>query len=316
MTYRLLVNPLAKGAYFDAYLDVGRAELEAHFPNRDMEVVSVGGLDFFRLSLHDDELSAAARCSVVQGIFREEPSGALWPCDIHPDLRLPEALVYGAKYRGKTHELVTQLALNLALLHHRGERPPTTVLDPLAGRGTTLLWGLRYHLNGRGLEIDPHARDALHAHLKKQCKLHRISHSAERGTIGGRGRSKEGSFTHFSLGGQNLRLVTGDAAEARRLLSQQRFDLLVSDLPYGIEFKSRNDPSLLGLVQRCLPSWSESLRPGAAMVLVFNRYQPRRPELEALLHREGYEVAHFAAPHRMSESIQRDLMVATRPTDP
>lgn len=312
MTLRLLVNPLAKGAYFDAYLDVAMSELRAHVPAVDVEAVSVGGMDFLRLPLRDDQLSVVSRLSFVQGGFREAAENTLIPLDLRPDFDLPEGFVYGAKYRGKTHELVTQLALNLALLYYRGEDSPRALLDPMAGRGTTLLWGLRYRLQSRGVEVDPQAREALHAHLKKQTKLHRVSHTAERGSGGARGRNKDGSFIYFTFGERNLRMVTGDAADVSRLLNGQRFELVVADLPYGVEFRQRGE-SAMERLQRCLPAWAESLRPGGTMVLIFNTYQPRRQELDALMSSAGLFVESFSAPHRMSESIVRDLIVASRP---
>ncbi|MEO1271450.1 MAG: hypothetical protein AAFX99_25430, partial [Myxococcota bacterium] len=132
--------------------------------------------DSITADLPDDGLAVAARLACVQGMFRVDEVGRLTPLDLQPDFRLPPSLVYGAKYRGKTHELVTQLALNVAVAHCRTGSPPQTLLDPMAGRGTTLLWGLRYGLHGRGIEQDQGALDDLHRHIKRQTKLHRIKH--------------------------------------------------------------------------------------------------------------------------------------------
>ena len=50
--------------------------------------------------------------------------------------------MFGTKYRGKTHELLTQYMLNLGLFHLRPTRTQkVTLLDPMCGRGTTLPLG-------------------------------------------------------------------------------------------------------------------------------------------------------------------------------
>jgi hypothetical protein len=49
------------------------------------------------------------------------------------------------------------------------------------------------------------------------------------------------------------------------------------------------------------------------MVLVFNSLQPKRAELCSLFVEQGLVLQDFSAPHRMSESILRDLLVFTKP---
>jgi hypothetical protein len=312
MKLKLLVTPLAKGAYFDAYLDVARAELQAHFPGVDAELEQVGGLDLLAVELDEDSLPIAARLSFVQGAFRTEDTGRLVPLALQSDLLLPDAIVFGAKYQGKTNELVTQLAINLGLRFCATTRPQKTLLDPMAGRGTTLLWGLRYGIDSTGIERDPDARDALHNHLKRQAKLHRIKHSHRKGFVGRKNRSGSGAFGLYEMAGHSLRLITGDSRRAPDLLGGQRFDLIVSDLPYGVRFKGDSHRSPLELVEACAGGWLASLRDGGAMVLIFNRYQPTREQLEEAMAGPESRALDFSAPHRMSESIVRDLFVVTR----
>ena len=256
-----------------------------------------------------------SRLSFVHGIFEVvDPEGPrLVPLERQPGFLLPDSYVYGAKYRGKTHELVTQLALNLALRYRRGQRPARTVLDPMAGRGTTLLWALRYGLDGRGIEQDPRALDELHAHVKKQTKLHRTKHRHHRGVVGPKRRDQVGRYVHYDLHDRQLRLVTGDSRSATELLGGQRFDLVVSDLPYGVQFGGTKREGLRELVAACAEAWVSCLKEGGAMVLVFNTYRPTRAELTEIFTAHGGRMEDFSAPHRMSESIVRDLLVVTKP---
>lgn len=312
MQLRLLVSPLARGAYFDAYLDVARAELRAHLPGVDVASHRVGGLDLFAVEADEAALPALARLSFIQGVFLEDAAGGLVPLELEPGFLLPEALVFGAKYQGKTNELMTQLAINLGLRYCATDRSEMTLLDPLAGRGTTLLWGLRYGLDATGIEQDPEAPRALHNHVKRQAKLHRIKHSHHKGFVAKKNKRGAGAFVRYELAGHSLRLITGDSARATDLLAQQRFDLVVSDLPYGVRFKGGARRGPQELIAACADGWLASLRKGGAMVLVFNAYQPGRDELMAAFARPGYTVEEVSIPHRMSESIVRDLLVVTR----
>lgn len=311
MRIQLLVSPLAKGAYFDAYLDVAGAELAVHWSG-DVELTQIGGLDLLALEVEEGaSLADLARLSFVQGIFRTEGAGLI-PLEPGSDLVLPEAVVYGAKYQGKTNERVTQMALNLALHFCATGRAGKTLLDPMAGRGTTLLWALRYGIDSSGIELDAAARGALHNHLKKQTKLHRIKHSHCDGRVGKKSRSGVGEYSLYEMAGHSLRLITGDSRHAPELVGGQKFDLIVADLPYGVRFRGSSKQSLTELVQECAPVWLARLRAGGAMVLVFNSYQPSRAELEAAFSGEGVRVEDFSAAHRMSESIVRDFFVVTR----
>lgn len=312
MKLKLLISPLAKGAFFNAYLDVAQAEFRTHFPGVDSEIEQVGGFDFLVMELEEASLPTVARLSFVQGAFRDDEAGRVVPLALQGDFLLPEAVVFGAKYQGKTNELVTQLAINLGLRFCTTNRSQKSLLDPMAGRGTTLLWGLRYGVNATGIEQDPDAPQALHNHLKKQAKLHRIKHSYREGFVGKKSRSRIGAFSLYEMAGHNLRFITGDSRRAPDLLGKQRFDLIVSDLPYGVRFKGDSRRSPLELIEVCAEGWLASLREGGAMVLVFNAYQPTREELAAVFAGPSFRIEDFSAPHRMSESIVRDLFVLTR----
>lgn len=295
--FRLLITPLARGAYFRDTLEVARAELHAH--GFESEPVSIGTLNFLDIDKIADGTEAGrvlTRLSVAQAIF-EVDGNTLRPLNHRPEFLLPPDLVFGAKYPGKTHEIVTQLAINLALRH--AIRDVKTLIDPMAGRGTTLLWALRYGLNARGIEKDPQALDAFHAHVKKQTKLHRLKHQHDAGFIGKKGH---GRFIRYTFGEHSAQLIHGDSRDAETLMGRQRFDTLVTDLPYGIRFD-------VGALQSLTAAWIKRIQPGGTMVLIFNRYRPKRKNLIEWIEGNGMEIQPFEAPHRMSEAIVRDLVV-------
>ena len=93
MQIRILVSPLAKAAYFDAWAEVAQAELAAC--GIDASQVSVaGGMDFLEVDASEGELKSLARMSFAQGLFRVEGEG-LVPLETSADFSWPEALVYG-----------------------------------------------------------------------------------------------------------------------------------------------------------------------------------------------------------------------------
>lgn len=294
----LLINPLARGAFYGELVDVARQELRL-VTGLEGELVQRGPLDFLRVRAVPGP--ALLRLSFVQGLFRVDGE-ALVPLDLQAGLLLPEDLVWGVKYRGKTHELMTQLALNLALAH--GPEAATTLLDPMAGRGTTLLWAQRYGLDAWGIEQDGKAPADLTRHVRKQAKLHRIKH-----TLGAGGKGKPGAFVDVRFPETRLRLITGDSRKAPELLQKKRFELLVTDLPYGVQFTGAGKRNPLKVLESCAPAWRASLVPGGAAVLIYNRLLPRREALAPVFSDAGFEVLDVQLPHRMSESIERDVLV-------
>ncbi|HCH66389.1 MAG TPA: hypothetical protein DFR83_26535, partial [Deltaproteobacteria bacterium] len=228
MRFDLLVDPRADGAYFADTLSVARAELLLHAPTCEPAVIEHPMFTRLRVDAPREALPTLARLSFVQGIFAVDGEH-LTVESAEPAHRLPAALVYGAKYRGKTHEILTLLALNVARATCTVPvETPLKVLDPMAGRGTTLLWAARLGWSATGIERQTGAVADFQRHVKKQCKLHRIKHKETRGTVGRKGRSGTGNFVRYSFGEPTIRLITGDARKTRPLLQGERFPLIVT----------------------------------------------------------------------------------------
>ncbi len=310
MKLSLLVSPEAKAAYFKDYLAVASSELIQVTGISGIELRHVGALDFIELEAEEPQLEQLARLSFVQGIFRKE-NNLLSPLARVPAFQLHEDFVFGAKYRGKTNERLTQLLINVGLSvldARQGEQ--IKLLDPMCGRGTSLLWGMRYGLNGRGIEQDPKALAEIRQSVKKWTRLHRVRHQLNEGFIGKANKQHRGKFLEFTANETNIKMITGDAREAPALLKGEKFHLLVSDLPYGVQHvTTAGTRNPLQVLEACAGGWSESLKTGGAMVLAFNSYLPRRDELLDLFRQYQLEPMEFRAPHRMSESIVRDVVV-------
>ncbi len=311
----LLVSPLARGAWFAEHLDVALAELRAHFPEAPAAARDLHGMAVVDVDLPADALPSVARLSWLQGAFERRPAGLLRPVPLDRTLALPAELVDGAKYRGKTNEMMTRLAIELGLRFSNVDaKYPPKLLDPVAGRGTTLLWAARLGIEARGIERDATALDDFERHVKRQTKLHRIKHRFARGFVGRKNREGRGRFAHVEFAVSGVKLIAGDSAEAAELLGGERFTMVVGDLPYGVQHVERGGTrNPLENIRACAPAWARCLRPGGALVLVFNSLQPRRAALAQVFADEGLVEQPWRAPHRMSESIVRDVLVMTRP---
>ena len=311
MKLQILINPQCKGAYFSDVLDVACAELRCVYPDLDIEILVQGSASFLLVDLPIEECSKIIRLSFVQCIFEFCDGNFLRILATHPNFLIPEEIVFGNKYKGKTNELVTQLAINLGLHyapHVEGKK--TKILDPMAGRGTTLLWAARYGIDAVGIEKNPDALEHFCRHVKKQCKLHHIKHKYTKGNIGKKNKDGVGAFHAVEWEHSKNTLIVADSSNLSPNIISERFHVIVTDIPYGIQFLGKNNQrNPLQLIEDCAVSWADRLYAEGIIVIIYNALQPKRNELTDIFVKIGLEVLPFSAPHRMSESIKRDVLV-------
>ncbi|PZM50447.1 site-specific DNA-methyltransferase, partial [Salmonella enterica subsp. enterica serovar Derby] len=128
------------------------------------------------------DLAAVARSSAALACF-EYRGDLLAPLELPQVDVVDEDLVTIPKYRGKTNEQFTRLLLNLTLASlegrcatRRDEGQRLAILDPLAGRGTTLECAWRAGHNGFGVEQDAKAVEALAAHVTTWLRRKHLKH--------------------------------------------------------------------------------------------------------------------------------------------
>ncbi|MEM9580490.1 MAG: hypothetical protein AAF891_07355 [Pseudomonadota bacterium] len=307
MTLSLLISPEARGAYFADYLSVADAELRACFPGVDVTHRAIGDLDF--LDLAEGDPNALCRLSFVQGVFTRN-GASLTPLAVSPDWALHRDFIFGSKFKGKTNERLTQMLLNVGLAVIGKPAGDVTLLDPMCGRATTLLWAMAYGMRAFGIDEDKNALPDVMRNVRKWAKLTRAKHQIEQGFVAKKNKKGDGAFLDFRAGGTSMRLVQGDAVRAPEIFRKRHFDLIVSDLPYGVQHTSGTSRNPLKTLKGCAMFWKTCLAEGGAVVLAFNRNNPKRKALEAVFADAGWQIADFQAPHRMSESIVRDILIA------
>ncbi|MEC8050733.1 MAG: hypothetical protein VX210_08055 [Myxococcota bacterium] len=311
MHYSLLISPLTQSAFFKESTDIAVAEVEFMTGVKPAHR-KVGTLEFLELDFEGPP-QTLSRLSTIAGIFSRTETG-LSPLDITPEFGLPRELVFGAKYPGKTNEVLTHLALNIASkLSSTAHGQQATLLDPMAGRGTTLLWATRYGFEADGIEADSKALVDFQREVKKCTKLQRIKHKEDGGQLPHLKKADDGRYSSFDFKTAKARLIHGDSRELHRFLGQKkRYSMLVSDLPYGVQHFAGKERNPLNTLRDAASTWSKALKAGGAMVLIYNAFIPKRSEIVEVFQENNLKLHDESFSHRVSESIKRELVIFTK----
>lgn len=318
----LLLAPAANRVYADQAPRLLAAEVAALCPDVTVEPTTRAGVDYLALSGSPD-LAALGRSSAALALFAEAGS-LLDPVELSRGDLFDDDLVTIQRYPGKTNEQFTRLLVNLTLSAVRRDAP-YTILDPLCGRGTTLLTGWTLGHDVAGVERDEKAIEQLRAFLSTYLRRKRIKHHVSLDPLrrDGRhlGRRLEATA---AVGARSLSLgvLPGDAADSGRLWGRRTFDAVVADAPYGVvhgalagrgEGRDRSPEALLAAA---LPAWAGQLRSRGALGLSWNTLTLPRERLVALVADAGLEVLdeppYVGLEHRVDSSILRDVLVATK----
>jgi len=269
----------------------------------------IGGVPYVTFEadeLTDRDAAYLANLSSIYALF-ELRGDALHPRELHRLDRFDDDLLTIQRYTGKTNEQFTRLLLNVALAVAGGG---TRVLDPVAGRGTTLNAAVVRGLSAAGVERDGKAVEAYEAFFKTWLKDKGVKHRFEAGRIRRDGKVV-GRRLEWSLpGGQSVTMVHDDTRAAAEHFRRGSFDAVVADLPYGVQHTA----SPGSLVADALGGWASLLRPGGGVALAFNRKTLRRADLADTVAAAGLEVVEADGfEHRVDQAIQRDVLLAVKP---
>jgi hypothetical protein len=340
--YALLLRASANRVYGAAALDLARAEVATLDRGVLGGVVestrreSLGGVGYLVLDTTADlagmALQALSNLSSMHALFGIEGE-LLRPVSIAPRVVMDEDVTTIQRYSGKTNEAFTHLLVNVALAESgalprllAGDR--VTMLDPACGRGTSLNRAVVYGMDAHGIEVDQRDVEAYTTFILTWLKDKRLKHQLQQAKLRkgrdtpahritvtyGRGRDRS---TH-----RVVDIIHDDTLGARTHLKARSIDVLVCDLPYGVQHGAQAgaagwERGPAALLQGALPVWTELLRPGAAMALAWNHHTLDRSDLVALVAEAGLELRAAADDgsfvHRVDRSITRDVLVAVRP---
>jgi len=341
--YALLLRASANRVFGESAYGLAQAELAA-LDRRllggmvgGVERTTIGGVDYLVVdatrALDDVSVAALANLSALHATYEVDDDGRFRPVPVAPRQLLDEDLVTIQRYAGKTNESFTHLLVNVALAAAgdaferllAGER--LRLLDPACGRGTSLNRAALYGMDACGIDADQRDLEAYELFFTTWLKDKRMKHKVTRATLR-KGRPAPAHRVTVTYGAGKdpdahrvVDVVHDDTVSGRDHFGARSMDVLVCDLPYGVQHGSRPTADALDrgperLLEAALPVWLDLLRPGAAAGLAWNRRTLARPRLVALAEGAGFSVA---APdddsfvHRVDRSITRDVLVAIRP---
>ena len=354
--FAFLVLPSHNRVYADAAPALARAELAvlaAALPGAGIEPGSaaetaIGGVPYVTFEageLSQRDADALANLSALYALF--EVAGdlqrpVLRPVPLRRLDRFDDDLLTILKYPGKTNEQFTKLLLNVTLASsafaaEAGTRR-LTVLDPLCGRGTTLNQALMYGFDAYGADLDARDVEAYATFIQRWLKDKRLKHQADFSPVRRDRRVVAKRLTaqfaatkdEYKAGDvQRLDVIEADTARIGEFFRKESADLVVADLPYGVQHGSHATGghgaarpgalarSPLDLLRSAAPAWAKALRPGGALGISWNTRVARREDAADALTAAGLDVLdteeYRAFRHRVDQAITRDILVARKP---
>ena len=286
-------------------------------------------LVFEAQELNEAAWAAISRHSAICLAAQLRDDGALQPVARACSGWLPEDLPHVLKYKGKTNADFTYLMLHCAraasaFAHEPG---PLRILDPMCGKGTTLMCALCENCDAVGVDTDAKAIREAESYLERSLKLHRIKHRRASGALT-LPDGKSARWSEYALAPDaqimrtsplSVRMIHGDAGGLDALIRPQSCHLAVCDLPYGVQHAPRENgamSSLARLVERVLPGCVRALKPGGAVAFAFNLNTLRRAEVATHMESAGLEV--MSQPpyddfsHWVEQAVERDVVIARK----
>ena len=265
-------------------------------------------------------------------VFMAEKHGtSLVPLPVSPDLYMPEELPEVLKYKGKTSPTLMRMMMNtaVALSPFAHSVSPLTVLDPLCGRGTGLYCALLAGYHAVGIEQDRRDVKEIVDYFSRFLKLNRLKHAVSLRGATVRGcsvpmhefvfASTKEAFVRGDI--RRLSVFEGDTGLAGSLLRKSPANILLADLPYGIQHapqeNSHRTDSMEHMLSRVLPAWKSALVPGGVIVLSYNTLTLKPLRLRDLLNEAGFSPVNdpvfSGLTHSVEQAIVRDVIFAAVP---
>ncbi len=347
MQYLILQHPGHNRVYYNVAGKMAEAELALALPAlsvsaRASGIHDVAGVRYLGFetegALSAGDWTLLSRLSFVFAFFH-------WKKEGEQDILLPirkTAYEYVdnkisslLKYQGKTNELFTKMMVNVALLSSDfSGQENLQLLDPVAGKGTTLFEALVYGMHAYGIELAEKSVHETAVFFKKYLETERFKHVADKRQVAGTNRHSAVMMHEFTFASdkeafkqealqKKLGILVGNTTLADTYFKANRFHFLVGDLPYGIFHGNAAEKKSAGvsrnpsdLLRECLPAWHKVLKKDGIVVIAWNSFLVSRFQLAKVFAENNFEVFHEPPydklEHMVDQSIKRDILVARR----
>jgi len=345
-TFVALLTPSSNRVYAGAAPAVTSAELRVlglqalGATVTDVRPTTIAGVPYLEVTLEGKpRAEVLGQLAAVHALFSREGE-LLRPVPLTRTERFDDDLLSIPKYPGKTNEQLTRVLLNVTLASTAwaGDMASRrfSLLDPMAGRGTTLSWALSLGHDAAGVEIEGREVEAYAAFLTTYLRRKRVKHQIDLHPVRRSGKHVA-DLLEAQLGvdkdayrageRQSLELYAADTLSTAELFGKRRFDVVVTDAPYGVAHGSRSGGAGSGrsgvrqrspaaILEAAVPGWAAVLRTGGAMGIAWNTHGLARKDLAQICTGAGLTVCddepYLGLAHRVDAGIHRDLLVARK----
>ncbi len=342
--YALLCNPGHNKVYFETSLALAVSEISVVATNMtekpsDIQNEIISAINYITFTtenkLSESDLHTVSALSFVFAIFEiveVNDKTCFVPTEKSAKPFVHDSISSMLKYSGKTNELFTRMMINIAynLQPNKGK---IKMLDPVAGKGTTLYEGLIKGFDSYGIEVGDKVVNEAYHFVKKFCENNKYKHKTDKIRVSGPNKSytatkydvdiavtkedfKDKKFTKFEM-------ISGNSINANDFYKKNFFDIIVGDLPYGVQHGNvtnekqssltRNPTQLL---RACLPVWKEVLKTGGVVVISWNSNVMSREKVADIFNEKGFTVfdedVFLSFEHRVDQAVMRDIIVAKK----
>ncbi|MCU4174693.1 TRM11 family SAM-dependent methyltransferase [Carboxylicivirga sp. N1Y90] len=345
--YLILQHPGHNRVYYNVAGELALAELQIagskfETPCRAVRLIEIAEIRYLSFEveseLSSNDIGVLSRLSFVFAIYKVlniDGEECLKPIAIKDYAYVDAKISSLLKYPGKTNELFTKMMVNVALLSSNFNYDTNIqLLDPVAGRGTTLFEASVYGFNATGIEIESKSVHEATVFFKKFIQTERYKHQNDKRQISGNNKKEAIYVQEFEFAPtkemfkieelkRKLAYVNGSSQNVESYFKANTFHLIVGDLPYGIAHGNSSthrsasitrNPS--EMIEQCADGWFKVLKKGGVIVLAWNVFVAAKVKLEQILSSHGFEVlsedpyANFE--HMVDKSIKRDIIVARK----
>jgi hypothetical protein len=183
-----------------------------------------------------------------------------------------------------------------------------------------------YGLDAWGIEREQRDYDAYVQFIGRWLKDKRLKHKLTSARLR-RGRDEPALHTAIVYGrdrsalDRRIEIFQDDTVAAATHIKGRSIDLIVADLPYGVQHQNQSGGRAsrrpADLLSDALPVWAGLLKTGGAIGLSWNLKSLDRPTMCSLLEQAGLllstDVDDTGFSHPVDRAITRDLVVATKP---
>lgn len=343
--YAILLTQGHNRVFYNASKELAICELKITLNNftdeytnvKQENIMNVTYITFeIDIELDTDKLKLICKLSFMYALFKLANFNNriyLEPLALTENEFVPQSISSILKYTGKTNELFTRMLINIAtsssIFYNESH---LKLLDPVAGKGTTLYEALIYGYDSYGIEVSDKVVLEAYNYTKKFLVLEKYKHKVTLERISGENKSFKSKKYNIKLAKdkeifknnpQIFEIICGNSIYSDKFYKKNSFNLIVGDLPYGVQHGNisksnqteftRNPEKL---IQSCSSSWYKVLKQGGAITLSWNTFVLSRMKFTSILEDVGFKVLnsdiYLGFEHRVDNSINRDIIVAIK----